>query len=123
MPNARILLVDDDAACLDATTTVLSFWGYAADIAKDSATALSLENRQSYDFLITDFELPDMNGIELFLRIRQSQPDIKGILVTGALTEKRRFDATTAEMLADLQKSQNALQQILTLLDLHYRIH
>lgn len=101
MPNARILLVDDHDMCLKSLRAYLSVQGFAANVALNGATALSLAKGRSFDLLVTDF---DMNGIELFLHIRQVQPDIAGILITGALTETRRLEVVSAGMLAVLEK-------------------
>jgi len=109
MQGTRILLVDDEPACLQATKTLLDVHGYSADTAADAADAFmllvaALANQRSYDILITDFEMPDTNGIDLFLLLRNSQPDIEGILLTGALTDERRADALQRGMIAAFEK-------------------
>ncbi len=101
MPNARILLVDEHDMFLESLTAYLSVQGFTADVALDGATALLLAKQKSFDLLITDYDMP---GIDLFLRLRQVQPDIAGILITAALTETRRLDTVSAGMLAILEK-------------------
>lgn len=58
--------------------------------ATDGHSALSLAKLHSFDILITDFDMPDMNGVNLFRQVKEIQPAIEGILMTGDLTEMRR---------------------------------
>jgi PAS domain S-box-containing protein len=69
--RARILLVDDDRAMLDATSTVLREWGYAVDEATDGETALRLLRAVTPDLLLVDLMMPVMDGWTLVLRMRE----------------------------------------------------
>jgi PAS domain S-box-containing protein len=69
--RARILLVDDDRAMLDATSTALRDWGYAVDEAADGETALRLLQAVKPDLMLVDLMMPVMDGWTLVLRIRQ----------------------------------------------------
>jgi CheY-like chemotaxis protein/anti-sigma regulatory factor (Ser/Thr protein kinase) len=69
--RARILLVDDDRAMLDATSTALRDWGYAVDEAADGETALRLLRAVKPDLMLVDLMMPVMDGWTLVLRIRQ----------------------------------------------------
>jgi len=69
--SARILIVDDDRAMLDATSTVLREWGYAVDEAADGETALRLLRATKPDLMLVDLMMPVMDGWTLVLRMRQ----------------------------------------------------
>ena len=105
MQRTLVLLVDDDEACLDSLKRLLDVHGYHVETANDGATALALAHRAIFHLIISDFEMPEMDGIDLFLRIRHVQPDIEGILFTGALTDMLRTEATSVGMLAALNKT------------------
>ena len=71
--RARILLVDDDAEILEATSQVLREWGYAVDEARDGITALSLLRGARPDLMLVDLMMPGMDGWTLIERVRQEQ--------------------------------------------------
>jgi PAS domain S-box-containing protein len=69
--RARILVVDDDRAMLDATSSVLRDWGYAVDEAGDGETALRLLRAAKPDLMFVDLMMPVMDGWALVVRMRQ----------------------------------------------------
>jgi DNA-binding NtrC family response regulator len=70
-----------------------------------AASALGkLSDRQAVGLLISDFDMPGTNGVELFQQIRQVQPEIDGILVSGEKTASRRTAALDAGMLTAVHK-------------------
>ncbi|MFL5454268.1 MAG: ATP-binding protein [Myxococcales bacterium] len=69
--RARILVVDDDRAMLDATSSVLRDWGYAVDEAGDGETALRLLRAAKPDLMLVDLMMPVMDGWALVVRMRQ----------------------------------------------------
>ena len=66
----RVLLVDDDPAMLHLLAAWLEKAGYCVDRATDGREALSAIERQCPDYLITDWEMPYLNGLELCRRVR-----------------------------------------------------
>ncbi len=78
----RILVVDDDAFTRKIVRRVLSDLGYA-DLSEmaSAESALALLQEQSFDLIITDVQMPGINGLELVRRIRTGQ--------TGAVAESR----------------------------------
>jgi len=82
-PGAFILLVDDNAHGLIARRTVLEELGYRVRICESGAEALELFATQPVDLLITDFRMPNMDGVELITRIREMRPDLPIILLSG----------------------------------------
>jgi CheY-like chemotaxis protein len=81
-----ILLVDDDRDACATAAELLSAWGYQGDIAHDGPTALKLVALKPYAIAIIDYQMPGMNGVELFGRMHQIRPEVAGIFLTGFTT-------------------------------------
>src|ERR1051326_230623 len=91
--GATILLVDDNPHGLVARRAVLQELGYVIHTGANGAEALDLLNHHKVDLVITDFRMPNMDGVELIARMRQMRPDLPIILLSGfveplGLTEK-----------------------------------
>lgn len=86
MPDDRILVVDDDPHICQIFHRFLSGQGYRVAVAATGREALKLLANFSSDSLalvILDLVLPDLSGLELLARFRESTPDTEVILVTG----------------------------------------
>lgn len=86
MSEPRILVVDDDRGNCAITSQMLSSLGYGVDIAYDGRSALDLVQNHKYDLALLDYQMPEMNGVELFERLSEMQPSIVGIFLTGHAT-------------------------------------
>ena len=100
-----ILLVDDNLdSCQTAAKLIRLAGDYETDIAQDGFTALELIERKHYALAIIDYQMPDMNGVELFRRMRQIRPKMKAIFVTGYATLDVIYPAIDAGILRVLAK-------------------
>lgn len=81
--GAKVLLVDDNPHGLIARRTVLEELGYGVCTCTSGAEALELLAKQRVDVVITDFRMPNMDGVELIRRIRQWRADMPIILLSG----------------------------------------
>jgi CheY-like chemotaxis protein len=79
----RILLIDNDAALRRITARVLVLAGHAVLTAADGAEGLRLWREQGADLVITDIQMPGMNGIEVILQLRSLAPDLPIIAISG----------------------------------------
>jgi len=68
--NSNVLLVDDDPAILRLLSELLETAGYRLSQASDGRQALAAVEQECPDFLITDWEMPGMNGLELCREVR-----------------------------------------------------
>jgi CheY-like chemotaxis protein len=79
----RILVVDDDEIILSIISSQLEVLNYPFDTALDGVEALSKIHSDNYDILITDINMPLMNGIDLVRKVKQSHPGIISVIMSG----------------------------------------
>lgn len=82
--GAMILLVDDDSAVREVTSSILRDLGYDVVEAGSGAAALELlERRVDLDLMLIDFAMPGMNGAEVARLARTAKPRLPVLFVTG----------------------------------------
>jgi two-component system cell cycle sensor histidine kinase/response regulator CckA len=99
----RILLVDDERTVLGALEQALEAAGHDVLAADRGEKALDLlAGGRQLDLLITDIVMPDMDGFELADQVREGQPDIPVLFITGYGEEvlaSRGLDGSKVEIL------------------------
>ncbi len=95
MTGARVLVVDDDRPTLTMLEITMSRLGHLCETADDPEEALArFEGKpDQFDLVLTDYEMPNMNGNELTRRIRDIRPDIAVYVCSGLPDEKRASEA------------------------------
>jgi len=78
----RILLVEDDLELNLVIKILLGRLGYEVISTSNGRTALNLYNT-TFDLVITDLVMPEMGGVELIQRLRDQNPEVKCIAITG----------------------------------------
>jgi CheY-like chemotaxis protein len=86
MPDARMLVIDDDRAVRALVCDLLAGLGYATDEGEDAATGLALLARQRYDLVITDLAMPHMSGWEVVEVVRHRAPGTPVLIISGFAT-------------------------------------
>jgi DNA-binding NtrC family response regulator len=86
MRNNNILLVDDDTSCLHLFSILLESKGFAVTIATNGNIALEILAKYGFGMLITDYNMPGMNGIELSIKVKEQYPDIYILMITADIT-------------------------------------
>ena len=97
--NMKILVVDDHESMRRIEKQILNDLGYSnVDMADDGTTALPMLIEGDYDFVITDWNMPKMEGIELLKSIRADERicKIPVLLVTAESKKERIVEAAKA---------------------------
>jgi CheY-like chemotaxis protein len=98
MAKFRILIVDDQHEVRRTLSTGLRTLGTEFDVVElpSAEEALLEATRRPIDLLVTDVRLPGMSGLDLMVRIRKRNPDLKIILITGLTESKIRRQVAEA---------------------------
>jgi DNA-binding response OmpR family regulator len=81
--NESVLVVDDDAEVRKTLSSILSENGYLVVTVGNGKKALKATEEEYFDAALIDVELPDMKGTELLTRLKENQPSMVRIIVTG----------------------------------------
>jgi CheY-like chemotaxis protein len=118
MSKLPILVVDDNADSCEMMGRLLSALGYQADVANDGATAIDLAKKHAYGFAIVDYQMPGLNGVELFRKLREIRPEIAGVFLTGHTTIDVVYPAIEAGILRVLSKPAD-FDELIPLIEQH----
>jgi DNA-binding NtrC family response regulator len=80
---APVLVVDDEKTIVEALEAVLADQGFDVDTARDGETAWEMLQETAYGLVIVDLKLPEMDGLELFGKIRAEEMGCEVIIITG----------------------------------------
>ena len=83
MDDYRILFVDDDKDILMMVEQYLQMQGYDITTVNSGLKALDLIREQDLHIIFTDYKMPEFNGLELLAAVKQYNPCIEVIIVTG----------------------------------------
>ena len=81
--KARILIVDDDENIRKVLQTILEDEGYITETAETAKKGIELSEEKFFNLALIDVRLPDMEGIELLGKLRETKPKMRKIIVTG----------------------------------------
>ena len=84
LKGQTVLVVDDDPRLADSLATVLRGRGLAVWTAHDGMRGYSSYFRNPTDWIITDIEMPELNGLDMVQCIRVLNASVKTIYMTGA---------------------------------------
>ena len=81
--RGRILIVDDELVVRDSLGKWFTSEGYAAQPVSGAREALEVIQRAEYDIALIDIKMPGMDGMELQARLKEADPDLTVIIMTG----------------------------------------
>jgi DNA-binding response OmpR family regulator len=119
-PTATLLVVDDEPLVRDLLTQVLRVEGYNVLPAEGAAEALRLAREATaIHLLITDYSMPEVDGLELARRFRAEHPEAPVLMVSGSLPliRQRTDHLDHFEILEKPFKFKELLHKVRTLLD------
>jgi CheY-like chemotaxis protein len=81
----RVLHVDDDPAATELVERLLGGreWGFRVSTANSATEGLGRLRLRQFDCVVSDYDMPDMNGLAFFETLRAEGCDVPGILFTG----------------------------------------
>jgi DNA-binding NtrC family response regulator len=93
MAEGRILIIDDEDSIRDYLSMMLEREGYEVSASEDGKRALKLNSKKSYDVVITDIQLPGMSGLDILTTLRESDPTLPVIIITGHASQESAIEA------------------------------
>jgi two-component system NtrC family response regulator len=101
---ARILIVDDDENIREVLVAILEDEGYIVEEAGTAKSAIEKTKKNFYNLALIDVRLPDMEGIELLTKIKDTVPKMRKIIITGYPTLQNAIEAVNRRADAYIMK-------------------
>ena len=89
----NILIVDDELEYREVVQMILSAKGYSSQTCSNGKDAIELLQKNHFDIVLTDFIMPEMDGIKLLKRVKQKSPETEVIVITGFGSVENAVDA------------------------------
>jgi len=83
MSKEHILVVDDDPNQSDMISGILESCGYRTRTAGSARAAIDIYHEESFDLVLSDLKMPDMDGLALYTNLKTSNPDLIFIVITA----------------------------------------
>ena len=83
LDGKRVLIVDDEAAILNLLSRRLEILGYDCDTETDGLRAIHRVKDTAFDLVILDVNMPYLDGTEMLLYLRRTDPDIPVVMISG----------------------------------------
>jgi signal transduction histidine kinase len=90
---ANILVIEDESQVRDSYIDMFSFFGYDVRAVSNGREALSLINSNGFDIVVTDLNMPEMDGLEVLKYIKKKKPYIEVVVITGFATLENAIKA------------------------------
>jgi DNA-binding NtrC family response regulator len=84
--RGKILVVDDEGIVRTSCSRALSPEGYEVKLSQNGADAMRMLEEESFDLVLTDLKMPDIDGIEVLKMIKERWPQTEVIVITGYQT-------------------------------------
>jgi len=82
-PQTKLLVVDDEHVVCESCSRIFSERGFEVETCTDSMRGLDLATEQSYRAILVDLMMPNVDGLEFLRRLRQHDPSVPVIFITG----------------------------------------
>jgi DNA-binding NtrC family response regulator len=89
----KVLLVDDEQDFLESLAERMRARGMDVSTTTSAEEAIKMASTESYDAIVLDLMMPEMDGIEVLQAIKQKRPDVGVILLTGYATLDKGIEA------------------------------
>ena len=89
-PKAHILIAEDEDAVREFLIRALNHAGHEVTAVADGGEALEALQAASFDLLLTDIVMPELDGVALALKVTKDFPDLRIVLMTAYAAEQAR---------------------------------
>ncbi len=89
----KVLIVDDEKEFLEIMSQRMTNLGMKVSTAESAEKALSILGQESFDAIVMDFQMPEMDGMEALKSIKDKNPELQIILLTGYATVEKTVEA------------------------------
>lgn len=89
----KILVIDDEEIVRTSCLRALQHEGYEVMLAASGTEGLNMLNSDSYELVLLDLKMPDVDGMEVLARIKEQWPDTKVVMITGYSTVETAVQA------------------------------
>ena len=103
-PDPHVLIVEDEQRMRDLLLRSLTNWGFEASAARSAEEAMRTVDQAPPDIVLLDLNLPGMDGLQFFQALRQKQPEVQGIVLTGFASIEAAKQAVHMDMVEFLTK-------------------
>lgn len=93
MNRENILIVDDEVFICENLQRILREEGYETIVARTAEEALTIVQSVSVDLVLLDLNLPDLPGIEVLRRLKEKEPDLLVVIITGYASVESAVEA------------------------------
>ena len=91
--HAKVLLVDDEKDFLDIMAERMEARGMDISTANSAEDALEMVQKESYDAIVMDLMMPEMDGFKALKLFKETKPEVQVILLTANVPEEKRVEA------------------------------
>ena len=110
--SESILLLEDDGLVRDLLETVLRGLGYEVTVAARPSEALAAASGRRFDLLVSDVVMPEMMGNEVAARLREAQPRLSVVFMSGYTANALRFELGPRDSLAPKPLAPNEVARV-----------
>jgi DNA-binding NtrC family response regulator len=104
MSGPKVLLVDDEQDFVEALAERMQVRGYTVETAGDGEQAIAKAAEGEFDAVFLDLAMPGLDGIETLKRLKEIDPELQVILLTGQATVRKGIEAMKLGALDLLEK-------------------
>ena len=103
-PAMKVLFADDEPSLQELMRKELPRMGHTVTVCPDGVTAIAALERETFDCLLVDLDMPGAGGLDVIRYARQNRPDAVAVIMTGKPTGDSALDAYDLDVFAYLRK-------------------
>ena len=100
----RILFADDEPNLQELMRVELPRMGYAVTVCPDGLTAVAALEKEPFDCLLVDLDMPGLSGLEVISKARELRPEIEAVVMTGKPSQETAIKALRYQVFDYLTK-------------------